>query len=149
MRVSGKRFKEFRVGQVFVFQPVTITEAHLINFAGLSGDFNPNQMDGVFAKKTIFGERIAHGLLTAALMSGPLGMLLSGTAIALLDVSFKFTLPVRLEQPVSREAEVTELKPSAKHDGGIVKFRTICRNENSEIVLNGEFTFLVANKAIA
>lgn len=149
MRVSGKRFKEFRIGQRFFFLPITVTEAHVIVFAGLSGDFNSNQMDGEFAKKTLFGERIAHGLLTGALMSGPLGMLLTRTAIALLDASFKFTLPVGVGQTISREAEVTELRPSTKHDGGIVKFRTICKNEKSEIVLYGEFIFLVANEAIA
>jgi acyl dehydratase len=145
MHASGKSFKELRVGQKFLFSPVTMTEAQVVNFAGLSGDFNPNQMNDEYARNTIFRQRIAHGLLTASLMSGPLGMLLSGTAIALLEASFRFTHPVKFGDTISREARVVELTSSRKHEGGRVRFQVTCRSRRSPVLV-GEFTFLVGNK---
>jgi acyl dehydratase len=144
----SRGFREFRLGQKFEFQPIVVTEAHVSRFASLSGDFNPNQMDDGFAKNSIFGKRIAHGLLIASLMSGPLGLLLSRTAIALLEVTFEFLHPVLFEDTISREAEVIGLKPSKKYAGGVIKFRVACENAKHERVLTGKFVFLVANNPI-
>ncbi len=145
---SGKSFREFRLGQKFEFQPIAVTATLVLRFASLSGDFNPNQIDDEFAKNSIFGKRIAHGLLTGALMSGPLGLLLSRTAIALLEVTFNFPHSVVFGDKISRAAEVVGLKPSKKYDGSVVKFRVACKNAKHERVLMGEFVFLVANNPI-
>ena len=62
-------FEDFQVGQRFTTPARTVTEADVVNFAGVSGDYNPIHTDAEFAKNTPFGQRIAHGLYTASLIS--------------------------------------------------------------------------------
>ena len=76
---SGKWFDEIRVGDTFS-RSVTITDAHLVTSCGILGDFNPLHVDEEFAKKSRFGGRILHGMMTSAIMGGPIGMYFYGTA---------------------------------------------------------------------
>jgi acyl dehydratase len=70
MMGTGQYYEEFEIGDTHVSQGRTITEADVATFAGLSGDYNPLHTDAEFAKTTIFGERIAHGMLTVAMSTG-------------------------------------------------------------------------------
>ena len=115
MSVSGKTFDELKVGDRFVFTSITLTEAHIVLFAGISGDFNPLHLSEEFARRGIFGGRVAHGMLTASIMSGAVGTLLAGTAMALLDVAFRFVAPVRIGDTIQTEAEVLEKRPSRQY----------------------------------
>ena len=74
---------------------LTVTETHLVLAAGLFGDFNPLHVDEEFAKKSRFGGRILHGPFTSALVSAPVGMFFSGTAIAYLEHACRFVAPVK------------------------------------------------------
>jgi acyl dehydratase len=142
----GISFDEFEVGQRFESYRITVTEAHVVLFASLSGDFNPLHVDDTFARKSIFGSRVAHGILTLSLMSGYLGMLVAGTAIAFLEMNVRFTLPVRIGDTIHSVIEVIDKKPSEKYKGGIVTFKSQVYNQRNEVVMEGSFTLLISKK---
>lgn len=141
----GKTFDEFQQNQKYVFPTLTVTESHIVQFAGLSGDYNPLHVDEEYAKNTGFKGRIAHGMLTASIISGYLGMLAYGTVIALLEVSFKFLSPVKIGDTVTTTAEVIEKKSSSKYNGGIIKFKLNCKKQNNETAVEGEAVVLISN----
>lgn len=103
----------------------TVTETDVVNFAGLSGDFNALHTDEVAAAATPFGTRIAHGLLGAAIASGlftrtALSTSLQESLIALLGVDCRFVNPLRIGDTVHVEAEITELRPTRDPSRGVV-----------------------------
>ncbi len=110
----------------------TITEADIVLFAGVSGDFNPIHMCEEYAKKTFFGGRIAHGVIALGLLSGA-GAKLPGLVI-LLSQSVKFLKPVRIGDTITAIAEVIK----TRKDKGIVTLKNTCVNQNGEIVVEGE-----------
>lgn len=142
-KTSPLTFDDFEIGMKFVSPRITVTDAHIVLFAGLSGDFNPLHVDDVFAKKTIFGSRITHGLLTITLLSGHMGMLVAGTAIAFLEMHTKFLKSVRVGDTIYGEAEVIDKKPVEKYNGGVVTIRSLIKNQNNEIVVESESKLLV------
>lgn len=144
---NGLTFDDFEVNQKFVSHSITVTDAHIVLFAGLSGDFNPLHVDEEFAKKTIFKGRIAHGLLTLSLLSGHLGMLVAGTAIALLGINVKFLSPVRSGDTIHSEAIVKEKRYVEKYQGGIVTFDFIVKNQKEEKVIEGEVSLLISKRS--
>ena len=145
MSQLGKTYGEFVVGEKDISPAVTITDAHIILFASLSGDYNPLHIDEEFAKKTPFGTRIAHGLLSVSVMSGYLGQLLNGTAIAFLGARYKFTAPVKIGDTIHGESEVIEKKDKEKYNGGVVKIKLQIKNQRDEVCVEGEAAVLVSN----
>lgn len=130
--------REFRPGQKASVAK-TISEADVYAFAGMTGDFNPLHVDAEFARKSRFGERIAHGMLTAGLISTVLGMKLPGPGAIYLGQTLKFLKPVRFGDTITAEAEVV----SYRSDKRILTLRTKCANQRGEQVLEGEATVLV------
>ena len=112
----------------------TVTEADIVLFAGVSGDFNPVHMCEEYAKKTFFGGRIAHGVIPIGLLSAAMAKL-PGLVI-LLSHSSRFLKPVRIGDTITAIAEVTE----ARKDKGIVTLKNSCLNQNGEAVVEGETT---------
>jgi 3-hydroxybutyryl-CoA dehydratase len=110
----------------------TITEADIMRFAELSGDFNPVHVSEEFAKRTLFGHRIAHGMLLAGLISAAVAKL-PGLVIYL-SQTLNFSKPVRIGDSITVTVEVID-KDDIK---GILQMKTICVNQNSEIVVDGE-----------
>jgi acyl dehydratase len=141
-------FSDFEIGQKFVSNAITVTDAHIVLFAGLSGDFNPLHVNEEFAKNTIFKGRIAHGLLTLSLMSGHIGMLVAGTAIAFLGMNIKFTAPVKPGDTIRSEAIVKDKQFKEKYGGGIVSFKFEIKNQRNEKVVEGELSLLISDKRI-
>ncbi|AOL17423.1 dehydratase [Sulfolobus sp. A20] len=141
-------FDDFEIGMKFISPRITVTDAHIVLFAGLSGDFNPLHVDDMFAKKTIFGSRIAHGLLTVTLLSGHMGMLVAGTAMAFLEMHTKFLKPVRVGDTIYGEAEVVDKKPVEKYNGGVVTIKSRVKNQNDEVVVESESKLLVSRVRI-
>jgi len=140
----GLTFEEFRPGMKVRSHSVTVTEAHVAAFAWLTGDWNPLHMDAEYAGSTIFGGRIAHGMLTASLALGLFAPYLYGTAIALLEVGARFLKPVRIGDTIYVETEVLDRKPSEKYrGGGVVRLRHEVRNQNNEVVAVVETKALV------
>jgi 3-hydroxybutyryl-CoA dehydratase len=111
-----------------------ITERDVIRFAELTGDINPIHMDKFYAEQTIFGERIAHGMLTASLISAVLGMKLPGPGNIYISQSLKFRAPVKFGDVIEAEVEVIEKIPERNR----VRLRTTCRNQDDTVVLEGE-----------
>ena len=143
---QGKWYDEVGVGERFGTR-VTVTETHLVLAAGMFGDFNPLHVDEQFAAKSIFGTRILHGPFTSALVSAPVGMYFSGTAIAYLEHACRFKAPVRPGDTLSSEWTVTEKLDKPKHKGGICVLRGLCRNQQGETVLEADGKILVAARA--
>ena len=111
----------------------TITEAHIVNFAGITGDFNPVHVDAEYAQQSMFGERICHGMLMAGLISTVLGMQLPGSNAIYLGQDLKFTAPVKIGDTVTVTATVTE----KRDDKQIIKLRTTVSNQKGELVVDG------------
>ncbi|KUO79148.1 MAG: MaoC family dehydratase N-terminal domain-containing protein [Vulcanisaeta sp.] len=137
-------YDEFQVGMRLRSQGLTITEAHVVQFAGLTGDYNPLHVDEVFAKNTIFEGRVAHGLLTLSLATGLFAPLVAGTTIALLEVNVKFLKPVKIGDTIYVDTEVVDKKPSNKYNGGVITFRLEVKNQRDEVVAVIDQKLLIA-----
>lgn len=116
----------------------TVTEADIVNFAGVSGDFNPVHMSEEYAKKTSFGGRIAHGVIAMGLLSAAMAKL-PGLSI-LLSLSAKFSRPVRIGDTITAIAEVT----ATRQERGIVTLKSTCVNQKGETVVEGEATCMLS-----
>ena len=141
----GLTFDQFSVGDVFVCQARTVTEADTVNFAGVSGDYNPLHTDEEFGKTTPFGSRIAHGMLVAAIATGQANQLgvFEGTTIALMQQTLKYTGAVKFGDTVHLELKVAEKKESSKPDRGVVTFDATVLNQQSKAVIEGQWVCLM------
>ncbi len=111
-----------------------ITESDVYRFAEISGDTNPLHIDKEYAATTIFKERVAHGMLTAGLISAAIGTKLPGVGTIYLSQTLQFTAPVKIGDEIEAEVEaVAKLQEKNR-----VTLRTICRNQRGEIVIKGE-----------
>ncbi|MDQ7840331.1 MAG: MaoC family dehydratase [bacterium] len=116
-----------------------ITEADVEAYAHLTGDLNPLHMDPEFASASRFGGRIAHGMLTAGLISAVLGMHLPGPGGIYLSQTLTFLKPVRIGDTITATAEVTAYDAERRR----LRLRTSCVNQRDEAVLDGEAVLLV------
>ncbi|MGI1690289.1 MaoC family dehydratase [Thermoanaerobacter uzonensis] len=137
----GKTINELKIGDKDYFEK-TITETDVYLYAGITGDFNPAHINQVASEKTMFKGRIAHGMLTAGLISAVLGTKLPGPGTIYLGQELKFTKPVRIGDTIKAEVEVVEII----HEKNRVKLKTICTNQNNEVVLEGMATVLAPTK---
>ncbi len=112
----------------------TISEADVSGFAGITGDFNPVHVNQVFAEKSQFKKRIAHGMLSASLISTVLGTRLPGANTIYLSQEVKFTAPVYLGDTLTAEVEVTEKNDKKK----ILTLKTTVVNQEGKTVVDGQ-----------
>jgi 3-hydroxybutyryl-CoA dehydratase len=117
----------------------TVTEADIVTFAGVTGDFNPVHIDAVAAKASMFGERIAHGILSAGFISAVIGMRLPGPGSVYLSQTLRFTKPVRIGDTVTARVEVLEVLATTRR----VRLATTCRNQNGDVVVDGEAVVMI------
>ena len=122
----------------------TVMSEDVIGFATLSGDHNPIHLSDHFAKHTRFGERIAHGLYTASLISAVLGMRLPGAGGVYVSQTLNFRAPVRIGDVVNVSVEVVEMISL----GHRVRLHCECRVDNL-VVLDGEALVVVPSRASA
>ena len=120
----------------------TIEQADIDAFAGVTGDHNPVHVDEEFAKTTRFGRRIAHGMLTASLISSVLANKLPGEGSVYLGQTLQFVAPVFPGDEITARVTVKQIR----EDKPILKLETICLNQRDEIVIRGEATVLAADK---
>lgn len=113
----------------------TITETDISLFAAVTGDFNGIHTNAEVAKNTVFGDRIAHGLLTAGLISTVLGMYYPGPGTVYLSQNLKFLKPVYIGDTITAIVVLTQIIDENK---GIYKLETICQNQKNVMVLSGE-----------
>jgi 3-hydroxybutyryl-CoA dehydratase len=111
----------------------TITEAHIVLYAGLTGDMNPVHVDAEQAAQSMFKERIAHGMLVAGVISAVLGTQLPGPNSVYLGQDLKFTAPVKIGDTVTALVTVTD----KRDDKRIIKLRTTATNQRGQTVIDG------------
>ena len=147
--VRGMWFEEFESGQTFTSPARTVTEADIVAFAGLSGDFNQIHTDAEYSNTQPFGQRVAHGLLVLSIASGlavQIGVL-EGTIIAFREIDkWKFTKPVFIGDTIHVVMEVKESKHIPRLNGGIVVIQLSVRNQSDEVVMKGNWTALMHSK---
>ncbi len=119
----------------------TITEKDVTLFAEISGDCNPVHLDEEYAKGTMFKGRIAHGILTAGLISSVLGTKLPGPGCIYMSQNLRFKAPVPLGAEVTAVVTVTEVNLEKKR----VSCETICKIGDN-VVLEGESLMMVPSK---
>lgn len=117
----------------------TITESDVVLFAGITGDLNPVHVDEVAARASRFEGRVAHGMLTASLISTVLGMKLPGPGAVYLGQTLRFTAPVRIGDTVTATVTVASVDRERRR----VRLETICTNQADEVVVKGEAEVLV------
>lgn len=116
----------------------TITEADILLFAGISGDDNPIHINADYAANSFFGQRVAHGMLSASLISGVLGTRLPGPGAIYIDQTLKFTAPVHIGDTVTASATVIEIDQERRR----VKLETVCTVKD-KVVAKGVATNMV------
>jgi 3-hydroxybutyryl-CoA dehydratase len=140
---SGVSYEDVRLGDRFS-RTVTITETHLVLGAGLIGDFNPHHTNEIYARRSRYGTRILHGMITSSIMGAAVGMHFCGTAIGYLGHDVRFRAPVRAGDTLTSTWTVTELVDKPKHDGGVVVLEGVCRNDDGTVVAEATGKILVA-----
>lgn len=144
----GMYFEEFELGATQRTRGRTITEADLLSFGALTGDYNPLHTSATYAAQTAFKQRIAHGMLTVSYAVGQAYQLgfLEQTILAFREMEVKFSLPVYIGDTVHVETEVLELKPMARLGGGIVSMGFKIVNQAGKTVQSGTWKFLMASQ---
>ncbi len=142
-------YEDLTEGQTFTSPARTVTETDLVNFAMLSGDWNPIHTDEEFAKSTYYGKRVVHGLFGLSMMTGLLDRtgLFAGSIIAALGIrDWNYKAPVFVGDTLHFEMEIASKRLTSKGDRGIVdrKFRLI--NQRNEVVQEGHIGLMIRLK---
>ena len=140
MSLDGYFIEDLNEGMTAVFGK-TITDADILMFAGVSGDTNPVHLNEEFAAGTAFQGRIAHGMLTASLISTVLGTKLPGPGCVYLSQNLKFLAPVRVGDTVRAEVIITAIDRLRRR----VTFATACK-VGGKSVLEGEAVTVVPRR---
>jgi 3-hydroxybutyryl-CoA dehydratase len=142
----GMYFEEFSAGQKVVTMGRTVTEADVVSFAGLSGDFNQIHTDAAFAKGTPYGQRIAHGLCVLSIASGLAVQtgIMEGTVLAFREiVEWKFSNPVFFGDTIHVDMEVLETKPLPRLGAGAVTLSLEVVNQDGKSAQKGKWSVLI------
>lgn len=139
--VAERPYEDIEIGETASITKM-ISEADIVNFAGIIGDFNPIHVDPEYAQDTMFGERIAHGMLTASFISTLVGCGIPGKNALYLSQEVKFVKPVHIGDTITATAEVIE-KIDAKRR---IVMRTVIKNQRGEVVVDGKAVAMVMKK---
>ncbi len=147
-RPRGLYFEEFEIGQIMLTVGRTITEADVVNFAGLSGDYNRIHTDAVYAAQDTFGQRVAHGLLVQSVATGLAVQsgIIEGTVLAFRELSCKFSLPVFLGDTIHVKIEITDTKAFRRLGGGNITMKYSVINQDDKVVQRGDWVMLIKSK---
>ena len=144
----GQYFEEMVIGAELVSRARTITEADFVQFGALTGDFNPLHFDAEFAAGTMFGQRIAHGMLVASYAVGMLTQLghLERTVLAFRALEVKFSAPVFMGDTIRVEMRIAAKKAARRLGGGWVDSDYRVRKQDGAVVQSGKMSLLIANQ---
>jgi 3-hydroxybutyryl-CoA dehydratase len=134
---QGKTIDQLNIGEKASLKK-QITEADVLRFAEVTGDKNPIHIDPEYARQTRFKERIAHGMLTASLISAVIGTRLPGPGNIYVSQSLEFKAPVKFGDVIEAEVAIIEKIPERNR----VRLKTVCRNQDGTVVLEGEAVVL-------
>ena len=141
-----KYWEDFSVGDKVTSMGITVTETHVVTWAGLTMDYYPLHMDKEYAAKTPFKERIVHGPLTFAMAVGLMGMTgyAKDSVIAWLGVDdMRIPAPVKIGDTIRLHAEITELRETKNPDQGFTMMRYEVVNQREETVMTFNMKFLM------
>ncbi len=133
-------FEDLKVGQEASMSRV-VSEADIVAYAALSGDYNPVHLDADYAARTVFKERIAHGILSAGYISALFGMKLPGPGSIYISQTLNFKGPVKIDDRVETTVRLVELLPEKKR----AKFDCMCMVDGKP-VLTGEAVLMVPGR---
>lgn len=131
--MKGRTIAELQIGD-YAEHAKTISETDVYLFAGITGDLNPAHINAQTAAQTFFKERIAHGMLSAGLVSAVLGMQIPGPGTIYLSQTLKFTAPVKFGDTITARAEVIDRNVERNR----ITLKTTCVNQDGKVVLDGE-----------
>ncbi|QJW83328.1 acyl dehydratase [Ramlibacter terrae] len=145
-------YEDFKVGDTFMTSGRTVTEADVVNFAGLSADYNALHVDAAFAAGTPHEGRIAHGLLVLAIASGlctrlPVMKFPEPSIPGLADLHCKFRRPCKIGDTLKVRMTVTDMQPGRKPDRGTVTFSRVAVNQRGEDVMESVWQLVVRLRA--
>jgi acyl dehydratase len=144
----GLYFEEFVIGDKATSMTRTITESDIVAFAGISGDYNELHTSATYGATTMFGKRIAHGLLGLSIASGlafQMGFMV-GTVDAFRSLEWEFTAPIFIGDTIHLEAEVAESKAFPRLGNGRIVFKVTLVNQDGKMVQRGTWSLLVKCK---
>ena len=147
--MAGLYFEEFSVGQSVKTAGRTIGEDAIFSFAGLSGDYNQMHTDAVFASKTQFGQRVAHGLLGMSIAVGLIMQtgLLEGTVLAFREINeWKFVKPFFIGDTIHALLSISEIKGLPRIGAGALIASVEVLNQKDEVCQRGKLNLLVLSK---
>jgi acyl dehydratase len=141
-------FEDVQVGDEYLSPGRTVTEADIVALAGLSGDYNVLHTDAEYMRSSIFGERIAHGLLGLAIQSGLGARAMSRpfATLAFLGLRWRFKAPIRIGDTIKVRIRVTDKRETSKPDRGIVVLQRSVMNQRGEVVQEGETDIMVERR---
>jgi acyl dehydratase len=143
-------FEDFTVGERFRSPSRTLTDAHFLFFAGMTGDAHPIHYDDEYAKKIRWGRRLAHGLMLTSMTAvgaSTLSPLIEESIVAFLEQSTRFLAPAFVGDTIYPEHEVIGLE--RKRSAGLLTLRVTLINQRGETVLEGEHRYLIAYRPAA
>lgn len=145
MSIQKKYGDDFQVGDIYTTPRITVTETHVVNWAGLTMDFYPLHMDQVYAEQSQFGERLAHGPLIFALAVGLVAQAGFGgdAAIAWLGVdNMKMLAPVKIGDTITVLVEVVDKRTTRDPRRGVQTWRYTVKNQRDEAVLELDYKMM-------
>lgn len=144
----GRYFEQFEIGQQLVTAARTITESDIVNFAGMTGDYNQIHTDAEFAAQDTFGQRVAHGMLVQSIATGLAVQsgIIEGTVLAFREQSAKFSLPVFIGDTVHVELKITEIKALPRLGGGNINMKYAVYNQHGKAVQRGDWVMLIKSQ---
>jgi acyl dehydratase len=143
-------FEDMVVGQTYTSPRRTISETDIVQFAGLTGDYNPLHTDDIFAAASGFGQRIAHGPMLVGIAFGLLSRVgvLDGTALALLEIAWTFPAAVKPQDTIHVQATVANARLSRKKDRGVIQLNIEIVNQHGKTVQAGHAKVLVKTRDV-
>lgn len=148
-RPRGRYFEEFNIGDRIVTAGRTVTETDIVQYAGLSGDFNQIHTDAAYASTQMFKQRVAHGLLGLSIASGLVVQtgFMEQTIMAFREMTeWKFSKPIFIGDTIHVEIEVTDLKAMSRLGGGMVSIKLTVKNQNDEVVQVGTWNAILMSR---
>ncbi|WP_339237039.1 MaoC/PaaZ C-terminal domain-containing protein [Oceanobacillus sp. FSL W7-1281] len=142
-------FDDFAIGDEMISPRRTITESDVVQFTGLSGDFNALHIDEEFAKTTPYKTRVAHGLLSVSVVTGLQAMMghVNDSTLGLLEINWRFKKGVTPGDTIHAKFVVKEMKETSKKDSGVLTRSVYVYNQREEIVSEGIIILLMQKKA--
>lgn len=145
---QGLFLEEFEVGRLLLGPSRTVTEADIMDFAAVSGDDNALHTDEEFARNTVFGQRIAHGLLGLSIGTGLAceAGFIDGTTLAFTGLEWKFKAPVFIGDTITFRATVSKNRPMRGIGGGMVVLNVDIVNQHNKVVQTGQWSLLIKSR---